>query len=48
MTRPSCIESNASRHPASGERVALQADLPDELARLLPGELQTQLLNHDR
>ncbi len=35
-------------HPASGERVALQADLPDELARLLPGELQTQLLNHDR
>ena len=34
-------------HPVSGERMALQADLPSELAQLLPAALVEQLSIHD-
>ena len=34
-------------HPVHGERVALQAGLPDELARLLPQSLAVGLATHD-
>ncbi len=34
-------------HPASGERMALQADLPPDLAAMLPGGVRAELSHHD-
>jgi 23S rRNA pseudouridine955/2504/2580 synthase len=34
-------------HPASGERIALQAELPAELAQLLPPKTLAQISSHD-